>query len=250
MSHSHREVPLYLSGPQPCSYLTEQISQSLFVDPDFNLNMSGYNQLLRQGFRRSGNLVYRPWCQACQQCLSVRLPVKDFAYRRRHRRILKANADITTNMAAARFSKAHFDLYQRYTATRHTGGSMADSTADEYRDFLFSRWADTLLLEMHLDGRLVGVAVTDQTADALSALYTFFDPELPKRSLGTFGVLSQISMARQLDLPYLYLGYWVRDCQKMAYKADFRPLELYSQQSWQRIEMGEKIEVPELSPAE
>ena len=124
---------------------------------------------------------------------------------------------------------------------------MSDASAEKYMDFLSASWSETLFLEMREDDQLLGVAVTDEVSDGLSAVYTFFNPELPKRSLGTFAVLSQISMARQLGLPYLYLGYWVRDCDKMAYKAEFRPMQVFSEGNWRQFNTGESVIVPELT---
>ncbi|RMG34244.1 MAG: arginyltransferase [Gammaproteobacteria bacterium] len=239
-------LPLYLSAPQPCSYLAGEYSQSLFIDPEMPMTVALYSQLVRQGFRRSGGMVYRPHCLQCRQCLSARIPVADFQPRRRHRRTLRANRALRLVPTEARFREEHFRLYQRYTASRHAGGSMADSEPSEYQDFLITDWCDTHFLEFREDHRLLGVAVTDQLRDGLSAVYTFFDPDLPSRSLGTWGILAQLDLCRQLQLPYLYLGYWVRDCAKMRYKADFRPLELFSQNRWCRFEQGEQIRLPEL----
>ena len=239
-------LPLYLSAPQSCAYLPGRMSSSLFVDPDGPMDMALYGQLLRRGFRRSGSLVYRPHCEGCRQCLSVRIPVVQFQPRRRHRRILKLNRDVELIPCNARLQAEHFHLYQAYTASRHAGGNMADSTPADYMDFLSSRWSQTQFIELRERGELLGVAVTDQLADGLSAVYTFFEPDLPQRSLGTFAVLSQISLARQLGLPYLYLGYWVRDCRKMVYKADYRPVQVFSQENWVQFEQGERIEVAEL----
>jgi arginine-tRNA-protein transferase len=241
-----QRIPLLLSMPQPCSYLENQASSSAFVDPDCEMDMALYSQLIRAGFRRSGRLVYRPHCPECQQCLSLRVPVQAFEERRRQRRIRQVNADVRLVSCNARLQADHYALYQRYTASRHAGGSMADSTPDEYMDFLSADWSETLFVEMREGERLLGVAVTDQVADGLSAVYTFFEPDLPQRSLGTFAVLSQISMARQLGLPYLYLGYWIRDCDKMAYKADFRPMQLFSDGRWRDFGPGDEIIVPEL----
>ena len=167
--------------------------------------------------------------------------------RRRHRRILRTNSKTKLVPCNARFQQEHYDLYRRYTANRHSGGSMAESSPQEYLDFLTSEWSQTLFLEMREQDRLLGVAVTDQVDDGLSAVYTFFDPDLERRSLGTFAVLSQLSLARQFGLPYLYLGYWVRDCGKMAYKADYRPMQLYSHEQWREFGPGESADVAELS---
>lgn len=249
MKEQQQQVPIFLSAPQPCQYFDDLSSQSLFVDPGHPMNMATYGALLKQGFRRSGDLTYSPWCPHCRQCISARIPVDSFSPRRRHRRLLKANSDIELSVKPAHFNSRHYALYERYTAKRHAGGSMAEATTETYRNFLFGEWADTLLLEFKLQDEVLAVAVTDQTDDALSAFYTFFAPELPKRSLGTFAILSQIQLAAELGLQHLYLGYWIRDCQKMAYKAEYRPLEVFSEKRWRRIEQGDEIAIRELDYA-
>jgi arginine-tRNA-protein transferase len=247
MSRGTRQIPLLLSMPQPCSYLPDRLASNLVVDPAVGPDMRLYSQLIRQGFRRSGRILYRPHCEACRQCLSLRIPVEEFALRRRHRRIMHRNRELVITPCNPRFRQEHFALYRRYTASRHGGGSMAESSPDEYLDFLTADWSDTLFLEMREQGRLLAVAVTDEVGDGLSAVYTYFAPELPQRSLGTFAVLGQVDLARQLGLPYLYLGYWIRDCAKMAYKADYRPMQVYSEGRWRQFERHETVEVPELS---
>lgn len=247
MTRAQRQLLLYQSPPHPCGYLDEQSSSSVFIDPDAALNPMSYGALLQQGFRRSGTHVYRPQCPNCQACLSARLPVAAFQTRRRHRRALQANQDLTIRVTPPRFDPRHFALYQAYTAHRHAHGEMAQSSEAEYRDFLIADWCHSEFLEFWLDDRLVAVAVTDRIPDGISAVYTFFDPELAPRSLGIFAVLSQLSHAQRLGLPYLYLGYWIADCQKMRYKADFRPIELLVQGRWQTFD--EHSDLPATPPA-
>ena len=246
MSQGSRQIPLLLSMPQPCSYLPNRFAANLVVDPAVGVDMTLYSQLIRQGFRRSGRILYRPHCEECRQCLSLRIPVNDFALRRRHRRVLQRNRELALNPCNARFQQEHFELFQRYTASRHSGGSMAESDIQEYQDFLTADWNDTLFLEMREHGRLLAVAVTDEVSDGLSAVYTFFEPELPQRSLGTFAVLSQLSLARQLGLPHLDRGYWIRACATMASTADYRPMQVYSQGRWRQFELHQAAQVPEL----
>ena len=241
-----RRIPLLISMPHSCSYLQDQLSSNAFVDPDREMDMGLYGQLLRAGFRRSGRIVYRPHCAECQQCLSLRIPVEMFQERRRHRRIREKNQHVRLVTSNPRLQAEHFDLYRRYTASRHTGGSMAGATPAEYMEFLTAPWSETVFLEMREDERLLGIAVTDLLGDGLSAVYCFFDPDLPQRSLGVFAILSQISMARQLGLPYLYLGYWIRDCSKMSYKADYRPMQVFSGGRWVTFQAGQEVDLPEL----
>ena len=199
------------------------------------MDMATYSELLHYGFRRSGSMVYAPRCEDCRQCVSVRVPVVDFKPRRSQRRVLQANSDIEMREHPAQFNSEHYELYRSYTTARHEDGDMADASAEDYLGFLSAEWCDTLFLEFRLGRRLVAVAVTDLPADGLSAVYTFFDPELSARSLGTFAILRQIRHAQELELPYLYLGYWIRDSRKMAYKINFRPIELWRDGHWLRL---------------
>lgn len=235
MKREQLNLPLYLSMPHPCSYLPDQAASSLFVDPDFPMSALVYSRLIPLGFRRSGDMVYRPRCSACSQCRSARIPVNAFHPRRRHRRTMLRNSDCTVTPVDNRFREEHFALYRRYMDSRHSGSSMADPDPTAYRQFLVADWADTHFIEIRENKRLLAVAVTDQVDDGLSAVYTFFEPTIPQRSLGVFAILSQIRLAEQLALPHLYLGYWIRDCGKMRYKTDYRPVELFDGRAWRRF---------------
>ena len=235
MIKAPRHLPLYLSPPHACSYLPDRNSSTLFADPEYEMDMATYSELLHYGFRRSGRMVYAPRCEECSQCISVRVPVADFVPRRIQRRVLKANADVEVREHPARFNPDHYALYQRYTGIRHDDGDMAHAAPSDYLGFLSADWCQTTFLEFWLDRQLVGVAVTDLPKDGLSAVYTFFEPDLAARSLGSFAILTQIERTRRLGLPYLYLGYWVRDSRKMAYKVDYRPIELWRDGRWQRV---------------
>lgn len=241
MTRTNRHIPLYLSAPHSCSYLPDRQSSTLFADPEQTMDMLTYSELLHYGFRRSGKMIYTPRCEECSQCVSVRVPVADFTPRRSQRRVLQANSDIEMREHPARFNPQHYDLYRRYTAARHEDGDMANATADDYLGFLRAEWCDTCFLEFYLGDRLVAVAVTDLPADGLSAVYTFFDPTLSSRSLGTLAILRQIGHAQALGLPYLYLGYWISDSPKMAYKANFRPIELWREGQWRRVKPSDPL---------
>ena len=238
MKHSDRRLALYLSAPHKCSYLPERQSNTLFADPEADMDMASYSEMLRFGFRRSGRIVYSPRCEYCKQCVSVRVPVTTFAPRRNQRRVAKLNTDIEMRERQPEFDPEHFRLYRRYTQARHEDGDMASASPEEYLSFLSAPWCDTLFLEFWLKQRLVGVAVTDIVENGLSAVYTFFDPYFSARSPGTFAILRQIDLARTLGLEHLYLGYWIRDSQKMAYKINFRPIELWRAGRWERFAFG------------
>lgn len=245
MNRTDRQLPLYLSARHDCSYLPGRQSSTLFTDPQRTPRSQDYAELLQFGFRRSGGMIYAPRCDACTQCKSVRLPVEAFSLRRSHRRILRRNQDIAVVEREAGFDEQHYTLYRTYTAARHPDGDMASASPDDYLGFLCTDWCDTHFLEFRLDERLIAVAVTDRPGSALSSVYTFFDPTLTDRSLGTLAILKQVEWAQRLGLPHLYLGYWIRDSPKMAYKSRFRPIEVWHQARWQRFEQDEELPGPD-----
>jgi arginine-tRNA-protein transferase len=235
MTREQRTPEIYLSMPHPCSYLPGRMATTLFVDPRFPLDKQQFGRFMQLGFRRSGDLVYRPHCVDCSACVPVRIPVESFRPRRGQRRVWARNRDLEVIEHPAVFDRAHFDLYLRYQSHRHAGGGMDDPDPRKYTQFLVGNGIDTVFYEMRLSGELLAVAVADHLPDGLSAVYTFYAPEAQARGLGVYAVLWEIAQARALGLPYLYLGYWIRECPKMAYKADYRPLEVYRQGHWQRL---------------
>jgi len=225
---------LFLSLPHPCSYLPDREASTLFVDPRVPLEPRAFALLMRRGFRRSGDLVYRPHCADCKQCVPLRVDVAAFSPNRAQRRTLARNRDLVANWRAASFSDEHFALYLRYQRHRHSGGGMDDPDPDRYRDFVMGAGVDTQFIEFRTpaDGRLLCVAVVDPLPDGLSAVYTYFEPGFDARSLGTHAVLWQIEQLRASGRPWLYLGYWVKDSPKMAYKTRFRPAQGYTHGRW------------------
>ena len=232
--HLLQRLRFLITAPHTCSYLPEQQAVTLFVDPDCALDTLTYTTLAQVGFRRSGEHLYRPQCPQCQACVPVRVVVKDFVPSRIQRRISKRNADITLSWSAAAFRDEHFALYQRYMKARHVGSSMDDDDPHHYQRLLSAPWCMTRLLEMRLEGELLGVAITDILRDGTSAVYTYFDPQYARRSLGSYAILQQIAAAREARLPFVYLGYWIRECDKMAYKDQYRPFEIFDGQRWCR----------------
>jgi arginine-tRNA-protein transferase len=234
MTIGQRRPELYLSMPHPCSYLAGRSSTIIFVDPRRALDNEQYGEFVRQGFRRSGDLVYRPYCQDCAACVPVRIPVARFAATRGQRRIRKRNSDLVARERPAAFDPDHFALYRRYIAGRHPGSSMDDPDPERYWGFLVSRQVETVFVEFRYrdSGDLACVAATDLLPDGLSAVYTFFDPDAPRRGLGVFAILWQIEEARRRGLPYVYLGYWIRESPKMSYKSNFQPLETLIAGHW------------------
>ena len=224
----------YTTPPHACSYLDDRQAVTLFADPGIPKTADVYAFLSAHGFRRSGEHLYRPHCPHCQACVPVRLPVDDFVPRRHQQRALEINSDIDVRERPAGYDEEHFKLYRRYLEARHAGGGMDNPTPQQFKDFLTSRWAETVFFDMRLNSRLVGVAVVDRMRDALSAVYTYFDPKLANRSLGKFAVLCEIAQAKAEGKPWLYLGYWIRNCRKMRYKTDYQPLEYLWDGVWER----------------
>lgn len=228
-------IPLFQTDEHACSYLDDKSARTAFVHPSFPLTVTIYSQLIAQGFRRSGDDVYTPNCLTCRECVPVRIPVDQFTPNRRQKRCLKRNRHTETVIKPAAFDPQHYNLYLRYQHHRHAGGSMADSSPEDYIRFLGSNWCNTLFVELKIEQKLAGVAIVDLLDNALSAVYTFFDPDLSGYSLGTYSVLWQIEHARQLGLDYVYLGYWIKDCGKMNYKNQYQPLYGFIDQQWRPI---------------
>ncbi|HDY85092.1 hypothetical protein LCGC14_1275970 [marine sediment metagenome] len=226
---------LYQDSPHPCSYLEGREASNIYPDPNKPMTNRFYSHLIQYGFRRSGDLAYRPHCLNCQACVPVRINTAQFTLNRSQRRCLKRNQHLTISHHSASFNTEHYELYCRYLAARHIGGGMDHPTVDAYINFLTSSWSDTVFIEIRDGERLVAVAVTDFVQHGLSALYTFFDPEMKSHSLGTYAILQQINIAQTHGLPCVYLGYWISDCQKMKYKQNFSGLEGYKNQKWQAL---------------
>lgn len=236
-----------MTGPRPrlllgtehaCSYLDRRLARSLFVDPQVPMDAARYGTLLDLGFRRSGSYVYRPACSECQECRPVRIPVGGFQATRAQRRCLKRNADLRVSIETD-LTAEHYALYRRYLHARHAGGGMDPDDRDAFRAFLSNAWGHTEIVSLRdADERLVAGGVVDRVPQGLSAVYTYFAPEQAERSLGTCVILRQVARARALRLPYLYLGYWVKDSEKMDYKRRFRPLEVLTGAGWRRVAAG------------
>ncbi|MCP4391864.1 MAG: arginyltransferase [Gammaproteobacteria bacterium] len=230
------KLNFFASAPEPCSYLDDRKSVSAFANPHMDMDMNTYNELIQHGFRRSGGYIYRPHCPHCQECVSVRVPVHKHKFSRNEHRVIKRNSDIRISIMPGRYRDEHFDLYRRYINSRHDEGSMANPNKSDYHRFLICDWTDTLFFEYRLNRILIAVAVCDITDSGLSAVYTFFDPDYANRSPGHFAILCQINESQQRDLDYLYLGYWIRDCNKMSYKRRYKPLEAFLNDQWVNLD--------------
>ncbi|MDF1688790.1 MAG: arginyltransferase [Cycloclasticus sp.] len=240
-SRPSRQLELYISSAQECDYLTDKKSQSIFISPDVTVTPGIYEYLISVGFRRSGAHAYRPHCSACHACISCRINVNHFKPSKSQKRILNKNKDLSFSSVQPTFSEEHYQLYLRYQRFKHPGGSMENFGIKEYQTFLCESFGNSLIYETRLDDKLVAISVTDVFSNALSAVYTFFDPEHSSRSLGTYSVLQQIEAVKRAKKTHLYLGYYIKDSAKMSYKSNFKPIEMLIEGHWQTYEKKEQL---------
>ena len=234
------EPRLFQTAVHPCGYWPLRVARDLVIDPDDPRLGQLYPHGLAAGFRRSGNLLYRPHCGQCQACVPVRIDCAAFTPSRSQRRCLARNADLRTRILPPDRTDERLALYQRYLSARHPGGGMDDHGPIDYDRFLLSDWARSRCLEVRGPGSdghdsLLAVAVTDMSPNGLSAVYTYYDPDQPQRALGTFAILQQIQWVRDSGLPHLYLGYWIAGHGKMDYKRRFSGLQAFDGQQWNAL---------------
>ena len=248
MTQHSRDTPqFYLTAPSPCPYLAGREERKVFTHlvgeraPELN------DLLTHGGFRRSQSIAYRPACETCRACVSVRVVVEDFQPTRSMRRVLERNSDLIAEMRVPVPTSEQYSVFRGYLDSRHRDGGMADMTVLDYAMMVEDSHVETRIVEFRrrgpdsrLTGRgngpLFGVALTDVLSDGLSMVYSFFDPDAGARSLGTFIILDHIARARRLGLPYVYLGYWVKGSKKMDYKGRFLPQERLTGEGWERVE--------------
>ncbi|PJE79275.1 putative arginyl-tRNA--protein transferase [invertebrate metagenome] len=232
---AHRELKFYATHPHTCSYLKEEEATTLFMDPQEPLDQSLYTQLVSLGFRRSGPHVYQPYCKSCKRCIPARVPVDDFRMQRTQRKCWNKNQDLTVSAEPVAYTEEIYDLYENYINEQHTDGDMFPASREQFMDFLIDSPDFCRFYHFRLKDQLIAVAVTDRMDNGLSAIYTFYNPEFTKRSLGRFCILWQIHETRRLRLQYLHLGYWIKNCRKMAYKTEYQPLDIYKGNQWVSI---------------
>lgn len=230
---AQRNIRFYLTTPQPCPYLPERRERKVFASLDGSDAVELNDSLTHAGFRRSQNIAYRPACDMCAACVSVRIPADRFSFSRRWRRVLARNTDLTTRIVPATATYEQFDLMKRYLGERHLGAGMSDMSAFDYAAMVEDSTVRTHLVEYRTgEGQLMACALVDALGDGLSLLYSFYEPELDERSLGTFVILDHVRQAVRVGYPHVYLGYWIEGSRRMAYKAQFRPLQALGPTGW------------------
>ncbi len=232
---AHKDLKFFATQPHECSYLTDQEATTLFMDPDISLEQPLYSKLADLGFRRSGRHIYRPHCANCNSCIPARIPVRLFSRRRSQRKAWNKNQDLNVSQHKACFTEEYFELYASYINSCHKDGDMYPATKDQFTGFLVDSPELCRFYEFRLEGQLIAVSVVDTLASGFSAIYTFYTPKLPGRSLGKFCILWLINETHNQGLEYFHMGYWIRHCRKMSYKIEYRPIELYVNQRWTQL---------------
>ena len=242
MRHTLPIAPqFYVTAPQPCPYLDGRTERKLFtalqVDNAQDLNDS----LSQQGFRRSQNVLYRPSCAECSACLSARVDISRFTPTKSQKRVIRRNVDVSRRATSPWATEAQYDLFRTYLDARHSDGGMAEMDVFEFAAMIEETPIRSRVVEYALNDELIAAGLTDVLADGLSMVYSFFDPDLERHSLGTYLILDHIRIAQEANLPYVYLGYWVPGSQKMGYKANFAGLEIFTGGRWQPVPDPNKI---------
>ncbi|WP_354071255.1 arginyltransferase [Caulobacter sp. 1776] len=241
-----RQLRFFLTAPTPCPYLPGREERKVFAHLPLSDGPTVNDSLTQVGFRRSQNIAYRPACETCRACQSARAPAADYVLSRSERKVLNRNDDLKRHLVEAEATLEQFELLRRYLLARHADGGMAEMTWPDYVAMVEDTAVRTHLIEYRTKsqdrgpGDLIACVLVDVLADGLSLVYSFYNPDLIKRSLGSFIILDHIVQAQQSNQPYVYLGYWVPGSEKMAYKARFSPLEILKPGGWSLMSARER----------
>ena len=230
---SFEKIQFYTTTKYNCSYIDKMDAQSLVVTPYKSINQSIFQDLIEKGFRRSGQYIYKPNCKSCTACIPIRLPVQKFLFSKTQKRIYKKHGYFKVREAPLAFKQKHFDLYLKYQNKRHSFINNDQNNLDDYNDFLIKSNVKSKFIEFWDGDLLKIVSIVDIVSDSISAVYTFYDPDDEKVSYGTYSIIWLINWCKAQQLKYLYLGYWIGECDKMKYKTNFKPYELYIKGYWQ-----------------
>lgn len=246
-----RQLRFFLTAPSPCPYLPERFERKVFAHLPLSDGAAVNDSLTQVGFRRSQNIAYRPACEACAACVSARIPAADYVFSRSERKVLARNDDLERHLVEAEATMEQFDLLRRYLTARHADGGMAEMTWPDYVAMVEDTAVRTHIIEYRSrpqdggPGDLIACALVDLMSDGLSLVYSFYDPTLARRSLGSFVILDHVIQACLTNLPYVYLGYWVRGSEKMDYKVRFNPIELLKAEGWTLVASRDRKGVPD-----
>jgi len=225
-------LQFFQTQPHSCSYLDDKTAATVFLNPQQSIDRALYSQLSEYGFRRSGTHIYKPLCENCNACIPMRIPAADFMPNRQQRKTWRRNQDLTVAVVDSIDTDEHYALYENYINLRHIDGDMYPPSREQFTSFLTSEWQCTRYYEFRQQGRLIATSVADHMDNGISAVYTYYDPAESRRSLGAYAILFLVEQAKRYHLHGVYLGYWIKECQKMNYKSAYRPLEIQRGNRW------------------
>ncbi len=228
-------LQFYRTAAYPCSYLPNKLACSQVATPSHLIDTNTYSELIKNGFRRSGTFTYRPDCDHCKACIPVRVVVNNFFLNLNQRRVYKRHQNLTATQNELYYNPDHYELYLHYQMKRHCNGNIEQDSREQYKNFLLQSNVNSKLVEFYEGKKLRIISIIDELTDGMSSVYTFFDPDVKGASFGTYSILWQILRCRARELPYLYLGYWIKTSRKMQYKANFQPLQGLINSKWQPI---------------